>query len=78
MPAGRTNAPLAIAVAPEYATHPEIVKLRGQGHAVAVVDLAYDLILHPNASAWSEHLWPLLPVTLKAARGRKAAARRRT
>lgn len=72
MAKGRTNRPLVIFVAPEWTEHPEIVKLREAGHTIESHSLAHpDLILHPAAHKWDEHMWDYLPAALRMARAEK-------
>jgi hypothetical protein len=75
VPKGKTNQPIEVVVADEWAAHPEIVELRERGHRVygwSEYRGAYpDLILHPAAHGWNDMMWEYLPAAVTAARARK-------
>jgi hypothetical protein len=62
---------LIILVDDKWLDHPKIDELREKGHWIDGLDQNPHLILHPSAHMWDETMWPLLAVTLKAARARK-------
>jgi hypothetical protein len=77
MPAGRTNQPLNIWVAEQWAQHDAVTALAKAGHYIVPVrpGMGYyaepDLILHPAAHGWNDMMWDYLPAALTAARRRK-------
>jgi hypothetical protein len=64
---------LMILVDPEWLDHPKITELRDKGHTILPVETLQPphLILSKSAHAWNDDMWPLLDVTMKAARARK-------
>lgn len=62
---------LEIWVDPEWEYHEKIGELRGKGHAIRSLVSMPHLILSKNAHMWNDKMWPLLEVTMKAARARK-------
>ena len=74
MARGVTNQPLRIYVAPQWLSHPAVLDLMRAGHnvyATPTVLHGADLILHPAAHGWNEHMFPYLPAALTAARARR-------
>lgn len=71
---GKTQQPLTIWAPKEWRDKPEVQALIAKGHTVLDLDghgVHVDLILHPAACAWDDSMWPMLEVTLKAARARR-------
>lgn len=63
---------LTIIVDPEWENRPKVEELREKGHNILkLYDPMPHLILSKNAHMWSDEMWPLLDITLKAARQRK-------
>jgi hypothetical protein len=73
---------LFIWVDEEWNDHPKLAELREMGHLVVVrgtypigkpdhFSVNPDLVLSKSAHMWSDEMWPLLDVTMKAARARK-------
>jgi hypothetical protein len=72
---GKTQQPLTIWVWSEWLKRAEVQELAAKGHFVIPNPWHGDpdLILHPKCSSWDDEMWPMLEVTLKAARARKYA-----
>jgi hypothetical protein len=62
---------LTILVDHQWLEYPKILELKEKGHLVLALESVPHLILHPNAHMWDDTMWPLLDLTLKAARARK-------
>jgi hypothetical protein len=67
---------MTILVDETWINHPKMDELREKGHRVELILSTPSagpphLILSRSAHMWSDEMWPLLDVTLKAARARK-------
>lgn len=70
---------LRIVVDDDWETHPKIVELKEKGHAITPMrlvgyDLTPHLVLSRTAWRWDDSMWPMLEITLKAARKAKKDA----